>query len=175
MKLVSWKTAALAFGCLSMMLGGLLWLSAHHHSSDELSVLTPADLAGEVHADDALGTVYLVSGDMDELPPGWVACAGQALDKREYPLLVTAFGSRLHDAGSPDEFTMPDLRGLFRLVIDDKAFPWWLRLLGAFGDPDAKSGLMLGGPMRVLLAEPTSDDILSTESVSLVVKARPSR
>lgn len=70
-----------------------------------------------------VGSVVAFAGKPMHLPPDWLLCDGQVLDKTLYPELYAVLGT-LHGAGynsqslKTGDFNVPDYRGLFLRGVD---------------------------------------------------------
>lgn len=72
-----------------------------------------------------IGSITAFAGSQD-MPDGWLLCAGQEVSRCEYHELLKAIGTLWGAANDADKFKIPDLRGLFLRGIDN----------GAKNDPD---------------------------------------
>ncbi len=89
------------------------------------------------------GTIVMFCGRTAQVPDGWLACEGQAVDIADYPDLYEAIGTYWGDGGATHDFNLPDLRGRYLRGVNGTR--------GASGDPDAatRTAQGTGAPEQV--------------------------
>jgi hypothetical protein len=136
---------------------------------EHLIVLRPerADQFAAMLSDNmAVGTLYLVAGNPDRLPAGWVACVGQDLLKEEYPELFAAIGLDFTRADtSPERFTLPRFCGAYAVELLPGSLPWFVD-----GQPTGHSNLVLRA--KSLVAPVNDGTSIKLMEMAWVVKAR---
>lgn len=77
------------------------------------------------------GVIYPFAGSADKIPPGWLLCNGDTLNKTDYPALFNVIDINWGEP-SPETFNLPDLRGVFLRGVSGPGSD-------SFTDPDAES------------------------------------
>jgi len=65
-----------------------------------------------------VGTVVAFAGPLDNLPPGWIYCAGQEVSGATYPQLVTLLGTIYGTPQTAGNVVVPNYMGLFLRGVD---------------------------------------------------------
>jgi hypothetical protein len=78
------------------------------------------------------GTISAFAGPEANIPDGWGLCNGAAVRTNDYPGLFAAIGTSWGEGslGAADDFSLPDLRGLFLRGVNGGRNDGW-------GDPEA--------------------------------------
>jgi hypothetical protein len=88
-------------------------------------------VALSAHVEFPAGVIFPFAGPADKIPPGWLLCNGDTLNKTDYPALFDVINISWGEP-SPGTFNLPDLRGVFLRGVSGTGND-------SFTDPDAES------------------------------------
>lgn len=100
-----------------------------------------ARVALSAHTEFPAGVIFPFAGTAEHIPPGWLLCDGDTLNKVDYPVLFNIIGVNWGEP-TPETFNLPDLRGVFLRGVNGSGND-------SFKDPDAVSRISrhTGGAM----------------------------